>query len=79
VHIKRLNFTYRRYLVDVLNAEPVEGIVVPKGKPELLTGWAAKVDYSNQKSKDVFGTHYRPIEETIRNTLVHALEIGWTQ
>lgn len=68
-----------QHILDILNAEPVEGIVVPTGKPELLKGWVAQVDYSNQKSKDTFGIQYRPIEETIHNTLIHALQLGWHQ
>jgi hypothetical protein len=65
--------------VNVLNAQPIEGIVVPKGKPELLDGWKAKADFSGQKSTDKLGLTYRPIEETIRETILDAFKHGWHQ
>jgi hypothetical protein len=65
--------------VNILNANPVEGIVVPKGKPEILNGWEPQVQYSKQASQDLLGAEYKTAEETVRAVLVHALENGWTQ
>jgi hypothetical protein len=65
--------------VNILNANPVQGITVPKGKPELLDGWVPKATFSNQLSRQLFGVDYRPMEDTVRNTVIHALEVGWHQ
>jgi hypothetical protein len=65
--------------VNLLNAHPIEGMTVPKGKPELLNGWAPKIDISNQKSKDIFGVTYKPHEDIVNNTLNSVLKLGWKQ
>jgi hypothetical protein len=67
------------HVVNILNDNPVQGITVPKGKPELLEGWTPKVAFSNQLSRELFGIEYNPIEDTVRNTVIHALEVGWHQ
>jgi hypothetical protein len=67
------------HAVNILNDNPVQGITVPKGKPELLEGWAPKVAFSNQLSRELFGIEYKRIEDTVRNTVTHALEVGWHQ
>lgn len=66
-------------IVDLLNAEPIAGVVVPTGDRDLLKGWKPSPFFSNEKSKEVLGAYYRPVEETIRDTITHALELGWSQ
>ncbi|PVF97743.1 NAD(P)-binding protein [Serendipita vermifera] len=68
-----------QHILDILNSDPVPGIIVPKGKPELLEGWNAKVLFSNELSRELLGAEYTPIEDTVRTTLTHALEVGWHQ
>jgi nucleoside-diphosphate-sugar epimerase len=63
--------------VNILNANPVEGIVLPAS--QTLSDWQAKVSLSNEKSIKILGAHYRPVEETIRDTVIGALEVGWKQ
>jgi nucleoside-diphosphate-sugar epimerase len=64
-------------IVNILNANPVEGIVLPAS--QTLSDWQAKVSLSNEKSVKILGAQYRPVEETIRDTVVGALEVGWRQ
>lgn len=66
-------------IVDILNTNPVEGIVVPKGDPNVLKDWQPSPVFSNKKIQEVLSLSYRPLEETIRESLIHALELGWSQ
>jgi hypothetical protein len=66
-------------LVDILNANPVEGIIVPKGDPDVLKDWVPSPVFSNKKIKEVLGVSYIPIEETVRESILRALELGWSQ
>ncbi|PVF97745.1 NAD(P)-binding protein [Serendipita vermifera] len=68
-----------QHVLNYLNAHPIEGFTVPKGKPELLNGWTPKVDNSNKKSKEMFGITYRPFEEIVNSTVTSALKLGWKQ
>ncbi|PVF97742.1 NAD(P)-binding protein [Serendipita vermifera] len=68
-----------QHILDILNSNPVPGIIVPKGKPEILEGWNAKMVLCNQLSRELLGAEYTPIEDTVRTTLIHALEVGWHQ
>lgn len=68
-----------QHILNILNSNPVPGITVPKGKPELVEDWNAKVVFSNQLSQELLGAEYTPIEDTVRTTLIHALEVGWHQ
>lgn len=65
--------------MDILNANPIEGVVVPKGNPGITKDYTANYTMSNEKSKKILGTTFRPVEETVRDAVVHALALGWTQ
>lgn len=56
----------------------MEGITVPKGYPEKQKDFKPKVVVSREKIEAIGGT-FHSVEDTIRNTLIHGLEIGWTQ
>lgn len=65
--------------MDILNANPIDGLVVPKGNPEITKDYKVRYSMSNQKSQKILGTNFRPVEETVRDALVHALALGWRQ
>jgi hypothetical protein len=62
------------HLPRLTRADPIE---VPQGDPKLVDGWTVSTTMSSSKRQEVLGMQYHPIEETIRNTFVHALELGW--
>ncbi|PVF97744.1 NAD-binding protein [Serendipita vermifera] len=68
-----------QHILNILNANPVQGITVPKGRPEILNGWEPQLQYSKQASQELLGAEYRSAEESIRDVLTHSLEMGWTQ
>jgi hypothetical protein len=65
--------------VNSLNTHPIKDVKVPKGKPELLNGWAPKVNVGNKKSKEIFGITYKPHEDIVNNTIRSSLKLGWKQ
>jgi hypothetical protein len=66
-------------IVDILNANPIEGIVVPKGKPELLKDWKPKYPVSRENITKILGGTFRPVDEMVRDAIIGALKVGWTQ
>ncbi|PVF98194.1 NAD(P)-binding protein [Serendipita vermifera] len=68
-----------QHIFDALNSNPIDGLAVPKGKPELLQDWTVQVNFMAQKSIDELGMSYRPLRETIHDTIIHALKLGWHQ
>jgi nucleoside-diphosphate-sugar epimerase len=65
-------------VVDILNSKPVN-LALPQGYPEVLKDWKPQYVLSNEKAKKILSTTYRPLEDTVRTTVEHALSIGWTQ
>lgn len=65
--------------MDILNAKPIEGITVPKGKPELLKDWKPNYPVSREKVEKILGGTFRPTDEMVRDAIIGALKVGWTQ
>jgi hypothetical protein len=65
--------------VDILNANPIEGLVMPKGNPDVTKDYKVRYSMSHEKSEKILGTNFRPVEETVRDAVIHAMALGWTQ
>ena len=50
---------------------------LPKGFPDTTRGQKPPHDYVNTKSVKTLGLEYRPLEETIRDTLLDFKRRGW--
>lgn len=73
------NFNHSVFAVDVINANPVEGITVPRGTPDPQRSHQIQRSWSSKKAERVLGATFLPLEDTIHETLVQALNLGWTQ
>jgi hypothetical protein len=66
-----------RLTVKFLHDDPVDGVVVPDVQPD--QDWAPKIILSSEKSQRIFNTKYRPIAQTVRDTVACAVKLGWVQ
>lgn len=64
-------------LVNYLNGDPIEGITLPQS--ESLGDWKPNAEISNEKIREKLGATFRPVADTVRATVLGALEVGWTQ
>lgn len=64
--------------LDIINAKPIAGLVVPKGVVGSGKGVEMEQPFSAAKSTRVLGMTYRPIADTVHDTVVQAVELGWS-
>ncbi|KIM31973.1 hypothetical protein M408DRAFT_241598 [Serendipita vermifera MAFF 305830] len=64
---------------DILNANPVPGVTVPVGTPGNGKNAVPTHIFDHETPAKVLGLTYRPAEQTIRETLLQAVELGWKQ
>ncbi|KIM31833.1 hypothetical protein M408DRAFT_239176 [Serendipita vermifera MAFF 305830] len=63
--------------INLINANPIEGIVLPQS--ETLGDWIPNAEIANEKIQKVLEVTFRPVADTVRETVVGAIEAGWKQ
>ena len=67
------------WTVDILNAKPIPGVTVPVGTPGNGKNAVRTHIFEPVKPAKLLGLTYRPVEETVHETILQAVELGWKQ
>jgi hypothetical protein len=64
--------------VNYFAANPIEGVTLAKGDPDLLNDWKPSITFATEKAKEILGTVYKSPEESARESVDSAMKRGWS-
>lgn len=66
-----------KHVFQILADNPIPGVVLPDDRPD--PDWKPTIILSSEKCDRIFGTKYRPIAQTVLDTIASAVRLGWEQ